>query len=76
MDDVFRDPHLVARQFFVEMDHPHTGKLKYPGAPFRMAASSWRPRRAPLLGEHTEEVLSEVGYSNAEIASMHAGNVI
>jgi len=76
MDDVFCDPHLLARNFFVEMDHPHTGSLKYPGAPFRMGASPWQPRRAPLLGEHTDEVLSSVGYSDAEIAALRARNVI
>jgi len=76
MDDVFRDPHLAARNFFVELEHPHTGRLKYPGAPFRMDASPWRPRRAPLLGEHTDEVLRSAGYIDAEIVSMSCEGVV
>jgi len=71
MEDVFDDPHLAARGFFTEIDHPHTGPLRYPGAPFKLSEASWRPGRAPLLGEHTRPVLSDVlGYGEAEIAAL------
>ena len=67
MEDVFDDPHLAARGFFAEIDHPHTGALKYPGAQFKMSETPWRAGRAPLLGEHTQEVLSSVlGYRDDE----------
>src|SRR5690606_18320054 len=56
--DLLASPQLSARGFFLEIDHPHAGRLPYPGAPFRMP-SGWRDERAPLLGEHTEEVRAE-----------------
>jgi crotonobetainyl-CoA:carnitine CoA-transferase CaiB-like acyl-CoA transferase len=57
MDQVFVDPHLRNRNFLVEIDHPLTGPVEYPGPQFRMAVTPWRAGRAPLLGEHTTEVL-------------------
>jgi crotonobetainyl-CoA:carnitine CoA-transferase CaiB-like acyl-CoA transferase len=57
MDQVFVDPHLRNRNFLVEIDHPFTGPVEYPGPQFRMAVTPWRAGRAPLLGEHTTEVL-------------------
>ncbi|MEX2032900.1 MAG: CoA transferase, partial [Dehalococcoidia bacterium] len=56
--DLLASPQLGARDFFREIDHPHAGLRPYPGAPFRMP-SGWRDERAPLLGEHTEEVRAE-----------------
>jgi crotonobetainyl-CoA:carnitine CoA-transferase CaiB-like acyl-CoA transferase len=71
MEDVFDDPHLVARGFFAEIDHPYVGKLRYPGAQFKMSETPWRAGRAPLLGEHTQEVLSGLlGYSDSQIAAL------
>jgi crotonobetainyl-CoA:carnitine CoA-transferase CaiB-like acyl-CoA transferase len=72
MSEVFTDPHLLARNFFYEIDHPHTGNLRYPGPPFRMSADAWCPRPAPLLGEHTEEVLRGLGYADEAIRSLMA----
>jgi crotonobetainyl-CoA:carnitine CoA-transferase CaiB-like acyl-CoA transferase len=68
--DVFEDPHLEARGFFHSIDHPATGPLKYPGPQFRMSGTPWRPGRAPLLGEHTSEVLQGLGYSAEDIARL------
>ena len=76
MEDVFGDPHLQARGFFTEIDHPATGPLRYPGAPFKAGATSWKVGRAPLLGEHTHEVLSGLGYSGEEIVRMRSQGVI
>jgi crotonobetainyl-CoA:carnitine CoA-transferase CaiB-like acyl-CoA transferase len=71
MEDVFEDPHLRARGFFVDIEHPRTGTLTYPGAPFIMTETPWRAGRAPLLGEHTHEVLSKrLGYSDADIVRL------
>jgi len=56
--DLLNCPHLEAREYWVDVDHPTTGPMKYPGAPVRMPGTSWAiSRHAPLLGEHTDEVL-------------------
>jgi crotonobetainyl-CoA:carnitine CoA-transferase CaiB-like acyl-CoA transferase len=55
--DLLECPHLAGRDYFVEVDHPATGPLRYPGAPYRMSGTPWRlRRRAPLLGEHEQEI--------------------
>ena len=58
--DLLASPHLAARGFFVDVDHPEAGSRPYPGAPYRFAATPWRIRRpAPRLGEHDREVYDE-----------------
>lgn len=75
--DVFRDPHLRAREFFVSLEHPSAGALEYPGLPFRLLGTPGALRRAPLLGEHTVEVLEErLGYTRAEIVQLRQRDVI
>jgi crotonobetainyl-CoA:carnitine CoA-transferase CaiB-like acyl-CoA transferase len=60
-EDVLVDEHLVARGFFVEVEHEETGPARYPGVPYRFSAFAPPPvTRAPLLGEHTREVLDTV----------------
>jgi len=77
MEDVFNDPHLAARGYFATVDHPYTGPLRYPGAPFRMEHADWRAGRAPLLGEHTYEVLTErLGLSGPDLARLRAQGAI
>ncbi len=77
-EDVFRSPHFLERQFLVEIDHPQTGKLSYPGAPYHLSETPWQvDRPAPLLGEHNEEILSaRLGYTEEELASMRTSGVI
>lgn len=66
------DPHLSERGFFVELDHPEVGRRKHAGIPWRMSATPCAVRApAPLIGQHTREVLSGVlGLSAAEIARL------
>jgi len=62
MGDLLASPHLRARGFFAEIAHPIAGSIPVPGAPYRMSATPWCLRRpAPLLGQHTDEVLTEAG---------------
>jgi hypothetical protein len=64
-DEAYEDPHFKARGFQVLVHHPEHGKsFRYPGAPYAMERGQWRiSRRAPRLGEHTQEVLREIGES-------------
>ncbi len=77
-DDVIDDPHMRERGFAVEVAHPELGRsFIYPGAPYHLPASPWRiSRRAPLLGEHTDEVLSEIGVSTVERQQLREAGVV
>jgi formyl-CoA transferase len=66
-DRVFQDPHLLARDFFPDAPHPKLGAVRQLGSPIRMSAAPTAMKRAgPLLGEHSLEVLAELGYTREE----------
>lgn len=70
-------PHLRERGYIVEIDHPALGRVRDLGPAFKLPACPGGPvRSAPLLGEHDEAVLSEVGYSAAEIAQLRKRGVV
>jgi formyl-CoA transferase len=75
--EVFADPaarHLALAQ---EIDHPTVGRIRVPGFPFRLSATPPRvSRHPPLLGEHTVEVLEELGFSAAEVAELRREGAI
>jgi formyl-CoA transferase len=72
-EQVFADPHIRARGMVVETEHPTLGRLQTLGSPVKMSATPpLTCRRAPLLGEHTRQVLLDAGYSDAEIADITA----
>jgi crotonobetainyl-CoA:carnitine CoA-transferase CaiB-like acyl-CoA transferase len=59
--DLLDDPHLAERNFIEYLEHPEVGKRAHTGVPWRSATGpNGVPRRAPLLGEHTAEVLAEI----------------
>jgi len=69
--EVFTDPHLSERGFFVDLEHPRLGTLRALGTPLRFGSSRAAIHRAgPLLGEHTREVLAEAGCDATEIAGL------
>lgn len=69
MADVTEQPHLKAVEMFPVLDHPTQGKVRIARPPTRFASTpATIARPVPLLGEHTSEVLGEVGFSAAEIA--------
>jgi formyl-CoA transferase len=69
--EAFADPQIRARDMVVEIDHPTLGRMNTLGAPVKMSETPLVVRRrAPLLGEHTAEVLRAVGYSDDEIAAI------
>ncbi|MFL5770049.1 MAG: CaiB/BaiF CoA transferase family protein [Chloroflexota bacterium] len=66
-----------ARRMSVEVDHPRLGPTMQVGLPFELAATPASIRTAPpMLGEHSDEILAEAGYSAAEIAALRADRVI
>ena len=77
-EEVLADVQFAARGFFVDVDHPSTGPIKYPGAPFRMEGTPWQVQRpAPSLGEHNQELLGEpFGYSDVDLSRLRAMEVI
>jgi crotonobetainyl-CoA:carnitine CoA-transferase CaiB-like acyl-CoA transferase len=78
MDEVFRDPQVLHRKMLVELDHPAAGKIKMVGVPVKYSDTPGTIRRPPpRLGQHTQEVLSEVlQYDLAEIERLRASGVI
>jgi crotonobetainyl-CoA:carnitine CoA-transferase CaiB-like acyl-CoA transferase len=71
------DPQALAREMIVETTHPTAGKVKAIGLPIKFSDTPGRVRRAaPLLGQHTAEVLREHGFSDAEIDLMEAQGAI
>ena len=71
--DLFSDPHLQARGFIEELEHAELGPIRLLGWPARMSESSVPMKAAPLLGEHTQEVLSgDLGLSDAALADLRA----
>ena len=75
--DLFMSEQLAARQFFQTIDHPCTGKARYPGAPFRIQGDTWRQARAPLLGEHNMHIYGgRLGCSAADLARLRGLGVI
>jgi CoA:oxalate CoA-transferase len=77
-EDVLKDRHFQAREFFVEVSHPEAGCVTQPGPPFRMTETSWRIRRcAPRLGQHNEEIYGGMlGLSREELMVLRKQGVI
>lgn len=79
MKDCVEDEQLLARNFWVEAEHPELGdRILYPGAPLLLNEAQWSmSRRAPLIGEHNEEIYtSELGFSREELVLLKEHNVI
>jgi len=76
-EDVFQHPQILANDMIVEVDHPITGPTKMLGIPFHLSETPGGIRGpSPLLGQHTREVIRELGYSEAEIEDLHRKGAI
>jgi len=75
--DLLTSPQLLYRDFFKTLDHPVAGAYQYPGSPVRLGDIPSIYQRAPLLGEHNEEVyVQRLGYSKADLAKLREIGVI
>jgi formyl-CoA transferase len=76
MKELAEEPSLRATGTIVEVDHPKRGKYLTVGNPIKMSDSPTEVTRSPLLGEHTDEVMEELGYGAQDIAALRAKKVI
>src|SRR5687768_13430379 len=76
MKEIAEDPSLRKTGTVVEVDHPTRGKYLTVGNPIKMSDSPPDVKRSPLLGEHTDEILAELGYGTDQIAALRAEKAI
>jgi crotonobetainyl-CoA:carnitine CoA-transferase CaiB-like acyl-CoA transferase len=78
LDEVFNDPQVEHNNAILEFDHPTAGRYHQarPAARFAKTAQEPKRRLPPLHGEHTEEVLRELGYSDAELQRLSGDNTV
>ena len=77
LSDLFDDPQVRHRHMVVEMTHPKAGRIKQTGIPLKLSETPGRlASPPPLLGEHTDRILSELGFSDAQRLMMRADGAI
>jgi formyl-CoA transferase len=76
MKELAEEPSLRATGTVVEVDHPKRGKYLSVGNPIKLSDSPTEVKRSPLLGEHTEEILAELGYDKAAVADLRKAGAI
>jgi crotonobetainyl-CoA:carnitine CoA-transferase CaiB-like acyl-CoA transferase len=75
--EIVDDPHAVAVDMFETHDHPASGRVRHPRHPAQFAATpASLAGRAPVLGEHTDEVLGDLGYAPEQIATLRASGAV
>jgi crotonobetainyl-CoA:carnitine CoA-transferase CaiB-like acyl-CoA transferase len=77
VEQVFEHPQVLARDMLVEIEHSTAGMLKMAGIPYAMSETPASIRLAPpTLGQHTDEVLREMGRSDDEIRKLHESGAV
>jgi crotonobetainyl-CoA:carnitine CoA-transferase CaiB-like acyl-CoA transferase len=77
-EDLVNSVQMAERGFFMPIDHPEAGTIRYPTAPYQFSETPWRGERAaPLLGEHNELVLCQrLGFSREELAKLAEAGIV
>jgi len=75
-EELLEDEQIKAREFFAKVDHPVMGEVTYPGAPAKLSGSPWQAGRAPLLGEHNEEIYGEIGYTKESLTELKKKGIL
>ena len=74
---VFQDPQILQQQMVMDVEHPGYGSVRMLGFPVKFSAQPCQVRRpAPGLGEHSDEILAELAYAEAERAELRRSGVI
>jgi formyl-CoA transferase len=76
MKEIAEEPSLRKTGTIVEVDHPTRGKYLTVGNPIKLSDSPTEVTRSPLLGEHTDEVMAELGYSSEQISALRTAGAI
>ncbi len=77
LSDVFSDPQVLDRNMLLDVAHPTLGTIKQTGIPIKYSRTEGAVRQPPpLLGEHTGELLSELGYTQAQIADLRDSEAV
>ena len=77
LDEVFHDPQVLHRQMVIEMEHPTLGKIRQPGIAIKLSETPGKIRHfSPYVGEHTKEILTELGYKQSQINELRQAKVI
>jgi formyl-CoA transferase len=75
--EILEDPHLRERGMVFDLEHPTRGRFTMIGSPLRLSDSPTEVSRAPLYGEHTEEVLTTLaGYTREDVQRLRAKGVL
>lgn len=77
LDEVFTDPQVLHRKMLIEVEHSKAGRVKVTGVPVKLSKTPgaiYLP--SPALGEHTDEILKSIGYTDREIAVFRARGVV
>jgi crotonobetainyl-CoA:carnitine CoA-transferase CaiB-like acyl-CoA transferase len=77
VDQVFADPQVRHQGMAAPVHHPKLGDIELVGQPIHMSRTPWKMRAAaPDQGQHTDKILTEIGYSAGEIAALRAAKVV
>ncbi len=77
VDQIFSDPQVLARNMLVEVDHPKCGPVKVTGSPIKLSETPADVRTSPpMLGQHNEEILQDLGFDSSDIEKIKEEKVI